>query len=756
MRVDTPSARRIVSRLPEYAKRPLRRALALRSWVLLRLPRVGRGRGAQRAAAMVRILRQSGDAAAARASVNRALDRWPQDIVLHRESISVARMSDDWHAVIDAIYAIEAIALESGDALTSNDLRQGAIAQRKLGLLGEARLALDRAIAIDPHDAYTVREDVRLCRVEGRWDRLIASVLRLEKLEGPVLESAFRCHQSFALRRLGDYAAARAVILSSQVDFPEKSDLLTEERALAVEQCCWNEAYMRWRSNVALAEAPGKEIRVALGWLDQMRAFAGSMCWDVTCQLLRFVNVDELRPSGAGSDWISTEYAELLSVLHEFHRSRAIDVLRTAKEVARAGSPLEAENLLTVALASDCHWHDYRELRVRHEAEFLLESLKRAHRTTTEIDVMQSIFIDNEALRIQSAERTIALVRAEVHAMGLRVSGHVFEPNTHVNICASGVLLRKLRGSGSPWSFRFDVNRTVPSGWPPATELTVAVIAEDGDSWSTMFGVEVRSSASEIGEALPSSLNKKGSRRTIGALSSNETESLLAWAAHLDEFFRNELDRPLFITYGTLLGIVRDGQLLDHDDDFDMGYVSPGASPSEVRRDTAYVVRTLLKAGYDTHVGRTLRPAIPGSADSPIPVDILPCWFGDGFFWGYGPPVALDRSDIEPLEALEYEGVRLSMPRRPELLLQRHYGTTWIYPDSGFGYEPASIPASQRNRSDSALLGISDIRAIERDLMQRRAVERLADREVSTTNAARLVSYFGQPLYPLKDFVHYG
>ena len=59
-----------------------------------------------------------------------------------------------------------------------------------------------------------------------------------------------------------------------------------------------------------------------------------------------------------------------------------------------------------------------------------------------------------------------------------------------------------------------------------------------------------------------------------------------------------EVGIEAFLAYGTLLGAVRDGRLIGHDSDADLGYVSRLHHPVDVIRESFRVQRALVDLGY--------------------------------------------------------------------------------------------------------------------------------------------------------------
>ena len=159
-----------------------------------------------------------------------------------------------------------------------------------------------------------------------------------------------------------------------------------------------------------------------------------------------------------------------------------------------------------------------------------------------------------------------------------------------------------------------------------------------------------------------------------------------------------------FLAYGTLLGAVREGALIGHDSDADLGYVSRHSHPVDVMLESFRIQRHLTGLGYQTY-------RYSGIA---FKVDVIE---GDGFrrgldvFGGFiaepvgdQPPMLylmgeigspFDLAWIYPLTTATLEGREFPVPALPEKLLEATYGPGWRVPDPAYHFETAR-PTVQR------------------------------------------------------------
>jgi SAM-dependent methyltransferase len=194
----------------------------------------------------------------------------------------------------------------------------------------------------------------------------------------------------------------------------------------------------------------------------------------------------------------------------------------------------------------------------------------------------------------------------------------------------------------------------------------------------------------EDGAAL--ALNKWGAlHRTFDSDSSGKARLLEATAELLDQL-NDVIGVPSFIAYGTLLGAVRGGRLIGHDDDIDVAYYSRFDHPADIMRESLVIERRLHELGWETfrRTGAFFRAIKRPEGEASLTVDVFASYHCNGWFalhkWVRG---RLDRDAILPLGEVELEGRRLPAPRDPEALLALTYGPDWRVPDPAFSFDYA-------------------------------------------------------------------
>ena len=166
-----------------------------------------------------------------------------------------------------------------------------------------------------------------------------------------------------------------------------------------------------------------------------------------------------------------------------------------------------------------------------------------------------------------------------------------------------------------------------------------------------------------------------------------------------------------FPAYGTLLGAHRDGALIGHDSDADLGYVSRHTHPADVILESFAIQRRLAGMGYEVvrYSGGGIKVMVEEDGNT-RGLDVF-----SGFFDGEGNLILLgevrtpfEADWIYPLGTTTLEGRELPAPADPDRLLAAMYGESWRTPDPAFKFE---TPASTSRRLNDWFRGTSVNRA---------------------------------------------
>ena len=177
---------------------------------------------------------------------------------------------------------------------------------------------------------------------------------------------------------------------------------------------------------------------------------------------------------------------------------------------------------------------------------------------------------------------------------------------------------------------------------------------------------------------------------------------LIDSAARLAELMQ-QWGYPIYLVGGTLLGMVRGGALLAHDDDLDFAYLSDQSDPAEIVRESFELERRLTDAGYAVarHSHAHIELVFFDEYEQlDHYIDVFTGFFHEGM---YCQPFALRsadvvRDDLVPTTDIDVNGVTLPAPANPEAWLAYAYGPGWRVPDPSFVFD---VPAGTKHRFES-------------------------------------------------------
>jgi SAM-dependent methyltransferase len=145
-----------------------------------------------------------------------------------------------------------------------------------------------------------------------------------------------------------------------------------------------------------------------------------------------------------------------------------------------------------------------------------------------------------------------------------------------------------------------------------------------------------------------------------------------------------------FLAYGTLLGAVREGTVLGHDSDADIGYVSRHTHPVDVARESFEVQRHLMEKGWriSRYSGASFKIHVT-EGDLTRGLDVFGGFLAGGRLYLMGEiGVEFEPEWIRPRTTATLDGRPMPVPARPEKLLEATYGPGWRVPDPAFKFTP--------------------------------------------------------------------
>jgi SAM-dependent methyltransferase len=151
--------------------------------------------------------------------------------------------------------------------------------------------------------------------------------------------------------------------------------------------------------------------------------------------------------------------------------------------------------------------------------------------------------------------------------------------------------------------------------------------------------------------------------------------------------FADEFGYDLFITYGTLLGAVREGGFLAHDNDYDASFVSSATTGPEAAEEVVRIAKVLIAKGYRVGaIGAGLHVVDPARPRHRI--DIFHVYFdADGVLqhpFGYAGDTQVTTAEWQGTREIELVGRPALVPVCAEQLLATFYGDDWRLPKTAF------------------------------------------------------------------------
>jgi SAM-dependent methyltransferase len=152
---------------------------------------------------------------------------------------------------------------------------------------------------------------------------------------------------------------------------------------------------------------------------------------------------------------------------------------------------------------------------------------------------------------------------------------------------------------------------------------------------------------------------------------------------------------PAYLAFGSLLGAVRNGQIIGHDTDIDLAYLSRFRHPADIALESFAMERFLQARGWKIDRIRTgLLHVMVRDQDGDIRhIDIfLSVHDGTHLFVSGFIHAELEESALLPLSEVTLEGVDFPAPADPGAWLSVPYGPSYLVPDPSFTYRlPRSL-----------------------------------------------------------------
>lgn len=270
------------------------------------------------------------------------------------------------------------------------------------------------------------------------------------------------------------------------------------------------------------------------------------------------------------------------------------------------------------------------------------------------------------------------------------------------------------------WSFNpmrdaEQVNGLYRVPWPPVLRSRLAgigrVAAREHVSGRVLFDAETQFGDSTArlrfvdDEGYPLAISKSGEKanklsRSFADSDPAAVDELVSAAEAAIALIREKAGLPAFLAYGTLLGAVRDGHLIGHDVDIDLGILTESPFPVDVVRTSFGLERLFRREGWQTwrFSGGDFKVRAADAEHHPW-MDVFSGFYADGTFYLLGRlAVPADQLTLLPLSEVEFEGHRLPAPADPVAMLEAAYGPGWRLPDPSF---VPDVPPSTKRRMNA-------------------------------------------------------
>lgn len=149
--------------------------------------------------------------------------------------------------------------------------------------------------------------------------------------------------------------------------------------------------------------------------------------------------------------------------------------------------------------------------------------------------------------------------------------------------------------------------------------------------------------------------------------------------------FFGEKKYETFLNSGTLLGVVRDKKLIDHDDDIDLAVVLKAGSTEDAAQEWKSLTSAIREEGLLDEAAFTKPEVVKLRPINNVQIDLFPCWVANDKVYVYPHTKGnLSKSDLLPLQTCPVSGAPI--PASPEKMLAVNYGANWREPDPYFKF----------------------------------------------------------------------
>lgn len=164
----------------------------------------------------------------------------------------------------------------------------------------------------------------------------------------------------------------------------------------------------------------------------------------------------------------------------------------------------------------------------------------------------------------------------------------------------------------------------------------------------------------------------------------------------LIKFFKQNCGVYAYLCYGTLLGSIRNNDVISYDSDYDIAYLSKGTTVNEVKEELKEICKILIQNKMLSKIwinGKgIINPSIEDltnfggqmhvkSPSGQVLVDVFSSWIENNKYY-LCPHLQgqLHKSIIVPFTYSSIKNINLVVPHSSSILLEELYGKEWIVP----------------------------------------------------------------------------
>lgn len=165
-----------------------------------------------------------------------------------------------------------------------------------------------------------------------------------------------------------------------------------------------------------------------------------------------------------------------------------------------------------------------------------------------------------------------------------------------------------------------------------------------------------------------------------------DVDQIMAQCGELAARF-SDLKLEVFANSGTLLGIVREGTLLEHDNDIDLGVLLKARSFEDAAQEWIALTDKLIDDGVGVSRSKWSKVTLKLQKIGAFGVDLFPAWLDvDDRVYVYPHTFGLlTRDQLLPYDLHGATGLHL--PADAEAMLECNYGDGWRVPNVGWGFD---------------------------------------------------------------------